>query len=281
MKTVIFILTILFASTAFGVDEYILPDAKNYVDTRHLKRAVCRVLYYDLEHTVVAGGVEAPKDVKEASIGIGTVMSIGSLSLKIMSKINDGAPGVGKYGSPGLIFMPPTMNLAGEGVVCAETDTHYYILTAGHVVNKPREYFIQFSYAGERSRLAKAIVIQKTYTNKTSHDLATIKVDKSELQGYPAPTILKMPDNDVNLEGLAVTTIRFGVITPCTITKERLLDFTVSAHIHKGNSGSPVFDKNAKHLLGLVLTTGGECISYKNIQRILREHNETFVAKPK
>ena len=288
MNRLVFLFVSLFSFQAFGIDEYILPDAKNYVDVRHLRRATCSVFYYTatppMQPQGLGQGQIVPKEAKfeePASFPIGLAIQGGTIALKIVQRMAD--RGVG-YGSPygggggGYTIAPPEMRPLGTGVVYAESDTAYYIFTAGHVVGQIPQAYIQFSYAGERSQLIKAKIVQYTYKKKTAEDLATLKIEKSDLKNYSPPTVIGMPSDNFLMTGQKVNTIRFGSVTPCNITQDAGHYFKISAKIHVGNSGSPVFDAKAKHLLGIVLTTSGECLSYRGIRLIVDTHNNKMAA---
>jgi hypothetical protein len=288
MNRLVFLFVSLFSFQAFGIDEYILPDAKNYVDVRHLRRATCSVFYYTatppMQPQGLGQGQIVPKEAKfeePASFPIGLAIQGGTIALKIVQRMAD--RGVG-YGSPygggggGYTIAPPEMRPLGTGVVYAESDTAYYIFTAGHVVGQIPQAYIQFSYAGERSQYIKAKIVQQVYKKGTAEDLATLKIEKSDLRNYPVPTILSLPSDNFLLTGQKVNTIRFGSVTPCTITQDAGHYFKLTAQIHQGNSGSGVFDEKAKHLIGIVLTVGGECISYRGIKLIIDTHNRKVKA---
>ena len=289
-RKLIFVFISLFATHALGVDEYILPDAQNYVDTRHLRRATCSVLYFDIP-------VVPPKTIKNdlqnapiktgfeeaASFPIGAILQGGMMAVKVMQGF--GGQWDGGYGGSGLFGgvgsgngysepqPKPELRLLGTGVVYAESDSSYYIFTAGHVVERVPQAFVQFSYAGERSQLIKAKIVQWTYKKNTAEDLATLKIEKSDLKNYSVPTVLSLPSNNFLLTGKKVNTIRFGSITPCNVIKDAGHYFKISAPIHIGNSGSLITDEKAKYLLGIVLTTTGECLSYRGIRMIVDTHN--------
>ena len=293
MNRLVFLFVALFASQAFGVDEYILPDAQNYVDVRHLRRATCSIVYFDVP-TAPLKTIKAdqkpdqqatPGFQEEASFPIGLALQGGMMALKIIQGFGGqwdhgyggGSPYVGLYGHSEPI-PKAELRLLGTGVVYAESDTSYYIFTAGHVVERVPQAFIQFSYAGERSQLIKAKIVQYTYKKKTAEDLATLKIEKSDLKNYSPPTVIGMPSDNFLMTGQKVNTIRFGSVTPCNITQDAGHYFKISANIHVGNSGSPVFDAKAKHLLGIVLTTSGECLSYRGIRLIVDTHNNKMAA---
>jgi len=213
---------IAIANIAMGVDEYTLPDINNYVDTRHLERATCQLLYYD-----------------------------DSIIYKSIPPAFSGERG-GTYP----IFPKAALHLNGTGVVYAETKDYYYVLTAGHVLNKP--LWAQFNYAGERSRPVQLEVLYKRYVVDTVIDIGICRISKSGLGEYPEPTILPLADS-IAVDDVYV--IRFGVQKKVRMVKMEPDMFQLGVIFHPGNSGSPIFHKSGKSIVGLCLTQGGHCIA--------------------
>lgn len=274
------------ATPVMAVDEYILPDADNFVDLRHVKRATCSVVYYSPAYVTFkeGGGPGVGGDSGYAQgLGSGIGGQIGGfLGGNIGSRIgsfiggaigfNLSITGGGKPPSP--VFHHEDMRALGFGVVYAETAEHYYILTAGHcIIRKP---YIQFNYAGERSNYIPADVMLLRKGQGYQNDLAVLRIEKWRLFNYNPPTIMPLPTDsqDIVVRGHSVVTIRFGSITHTKIIKRYPDTYQIDAQIHKGMSGSPVMDKTGRRLVGIVLSDRGTCISHFRITEILNEHND-------
>ena len=286
MRSVLVVLLSLVCGTASAVDEYILPDAMNHVDLRHVKRATCSVVYYMPAHVVYTEAGGPGIGGSGAAFGAGNFVggTIGSalggnLGGRIGSAIGSaiGAPlsrgGGGK--PPSATFVEAEMRTLGTGVVYAETAYHYYVLTAGHAID--RKPFIQFNYAGERSAYIDCKVVM--IRNEGFHtDVAILKFPKSALGNYPVPTIIPLSDRDENLiVNKKLVTMRFGTVSPTVVTSPYLDTFQISAKIHKGISGSPVVEPSGRRLVGLVVGLDGTCIGYHRIIQLMREHNDRLI----
>lgn len=272
----------MFASSSLAVDEYILPDATNFVDLRHVKRSTCTILYHQpayIEYTKGSGpaiGGDSTSTQQGAFIGgqIGGYLGgyVGSYIGSLIGQSIGMSMSVGGGKPPSPIFYQEEMRLLGTGVVYADTKTHYYVLTAGHVVD--RVPYIQFNYAGERSKIIKPSIAM--IINEGFDDLCVLSFPKSDLGDYPKPTImpLSMQEYDNIDADCDVVVMRFGSITHTKVVENHCLTFQLAAKIHKGISGSPVVDKTGKRLLGIVLKLDGECLSYQRITQLLKNHNE-------
>ena len=281
MKKLFLILTILCVgiNSTLAVDEYILPDADNFVDLRHVKRATCTVLYYDPAHITYKEGAGPGMAGDSTPSTIGSIIGgqiggwfggwpggqIGSL----IGQAIGGGMSIGYTGKPpSPEFHPGEMKLLGTGVVYTQTDTHYYVLTAGHAVD--RVPYVQFNYAGERSEIIPVTICMKIVDEYD--DICVLSFPKSSLKGYPEPTVIPLVrDYKKSTDGVVM---RFGSITHTKIINNRGDVFQLNTPIYKGISGSPIVDKNGKQLLGIVLKLNGECISNKRIIELMDEHNK-------
>lgn len=288
-KFLIILLCLAISSHSFAVDEYVLPDATNFVDLRHVKRATCTVLYHQpayIEYKEGSGpaiGGDSTSTQQGAFVGsqIGGFLGgyVGSYIGSLLGQSVGLSMSVGGGKPPSPIFHSSEMRLLGTGVVYADTQTHYYVLTAGHAVD--RVPYIQFNYAGERSQIIKPSIAM--IINEGFDDLCVLSFPKSALGDYPKPTIIPLSTKEVDDldSNCDVVVMRFGSITPTKIAENHCLTFQLTAKIHKGISGSPVVDKTGKRLLGIVLKLDGECLGYQRITQLLKNHNEKAIQQNK
>lgn len=85
-----------------------------------------------------------------------------------------------------------TNNNSGTAFVFKEDKTHYWLLTAGHVVKKAATVELTFFHGNSPSDKMKAEVYRRVYKEETLEDLAVLKLDKKTYGVYEKPYILEL-----------------------------------------------------------------------------------------
>jgi len=183
--------------------------------------------------------------------------------------------------------------VAGSGVVFKDDKTHFWIMTAGHVVldkkGKKRILSVDFFHSGFRSHKIKAEIMfsiyKPRYNKKGKHlrstnDLAIIKIKKIDLKKYPHPKPIPLAKKDYDPKAK-------DVIVSCG-SADGAWSTAWRGHISEefdggfyflpipapGRSGSGIFDKKSEKIIGILVMTSdteGTAISHTKIYQLKNE----------
>ena len=195
-------------------------------------------------------------------------------------------PSVAQAKAWGLAYNSAAEVRGSGGFVVSENETHYFIMTAGHVVvddkkevYKDRDLWVRFYSAGTISIPAYPTLIWHIYDTGPDkgyyNDLALLKLDKEWFvrTKTPKPQIIHLLDRKIKPK-TATPFITFGSPGPWLSAYSGLVRSVHPNHImiypvpKRGRSGSAVVDYEG-NVLGVVLRTDGLCVSSTHIYELL------------
>lgn len=156
-----------------------------------------------------------------------------------------------------------TKHGSGTGVVFSLDETHYYALTAGHVLTGANAVpdtvaDVYFYLDGQATEKIAAEVVWREYTVSTTDDLGILKF---KIADCPAIKVMPLvaPDYKLSVDEVVYSygaargvfpTLWRGKITG--VDESRIFFWPVPA---PGRSGSGLFDKDGDHLVAIVVMT--------------------------
>tara|TARA_Y100001938_G_scaffold140883_1_gene209762 strand:+ start:7393 stop:8016 length:624 start_codon:yes stop_codon:yes gene_type:complete len=167
----------------------------------------------------------------------------------------------------------------GSGVVFLENKTHYFVLTAAHVVyssdgsldaNIELEFFID----GFKSKKINSVVDYALLLGGSTVDIAVLKFKKEELGKYPKPNVIPIDGSfDTKTNDIVLT---YGC--PQGRWPSGQKGHVVYYHPNRlivtpnpigGRSGSGVFDKNGEKIIGIIIWKDGTSVPAAKIKALL------------
>lgn len=170
--------------------------------------------------------------------------------------------------------------VGGSGFVFRDDEIDYWILTAGHVLGNSRKCDVYFYVDGEESLPIHGRVAEVNYNrsqetgNSRLRDLGIVKVRKSLLKGQPAPKVARLaPPGTVLRSYDAIFSVGCADLNWPTAWLGKVQapageSFHFAPKPAKGRSGSPIFDKDGQHVIGVIVwleTYSGRAISVNGI----------------
>lgn len=173
----------------------------------------------------------------------------------------------------------------GSGVVYNQDESHIWIVTAAHCILDNNEQlekiYTQFFNSGKNSELLETSVVWYKYNKGTTTDLAILKLSKDKFGQYPIPQpILIAPvDRQVNVGEVIVScgcagknhlecvwpTAWMGHVTYVDDVTFKFLPTPLP-----GRSGSGIFDKEGKVLLGIIILRDGTTVPLTKIYKLTK-----------
>tara|TARA_Y100000034_G_scaffold129820_1_gene187003 strand:- start:2646 stop:3341 length:696 start_codon:yes stop_codon:yes gene_type:complete len=150
---------------------------------------------------------------------------------------------------------------AGTGVIYQEDEKKYWIMTAGHVVDKEdvSKIEVEFFAKGFQTTRFEVKKAWLNYTHGGTNDLAILHMEKASLGRWHKPTVMPIAPRTRKLK---VHQVVFSTGCPKGSWPTTFLGhirstqgstFTFVPCPHKGRSGSPVFDENGTEIIGIVI----------------------------
>lgn len=171
-------------------------------------------------------------------------------------------------------------NIGGTGFVFREDEKCLWIMTAAHVLGGYRTCQVRFYVGGEESLPVWGAVVQVSYnrahaTNQLVgiRDLAIIKVARSSV-AYLEPAVARLasPQTLVNhldtIFSVGCPDMRWPSAWLGQVYGEASDTFLFGPNPIPGRSGSPIFDKDGEHVIGVIIWYGnatGRAISISGI----------------
>ena len=155
--------------------------------------------------------------------------------------------------------------LGGTGFVFRDDEIDYWVLTAGHVVAESRKCYVYFYVGGEESLPIHGRVTEVSYNRTQSfsdsqlRDLGIVKVRKTLLKGMPQPKVAKLAPQCTMLKSYDVVfsvgcaDLNWPTAWLGHVQAQANDTFHFVPKPAQGRSGSPIFDKDGKHVIGVVV----------------------------
>ena len=183
----------------------------------------------------------------------------------------------------------------GSGVVFKDNKTHFWIMTAGHVVldKEGKKYnidnvYVDFFHNGYQSHKIKAEIIFSSYKpiydeqgqhlESSTNDLAIIKIKKIDLKKYPHPKPIPLAKKDYDPKAKDVIVFCGGsawsTVWRGHIIREFEGGFSFMPIPIQGQSGSGVFDKKGEKIIGILIMgndSEATAISHTKIYQLKNE----------